>query len=315
MPDDAMKTYMAPLQSYTTAFYRLAHARAYGKMDKYFTPFFEENKEGTKGLELYPELSEKYNAGLNCIPQVVTNQADFLINFARQSKEIGYQEININMGCPFPMLVKRRRGGGILKHPELIQEMLESYFKQEIDVKVSVKMRMGTDSPEQGKTIVKLLNNFPLEELILHPRLVTQKYNGQPDWQAFGALCELSHHKIIANGDITSTDTANSIIENFPGINGIMIGRGLLMQPELPFAIRGIQYDQSTLFDFHDHYFRLILDYYQEWNRSFNFLQNFWHYPLQTSQNLKRLYRQLKKHNKPDSYQLWLTTIKKSILQ
>lgn len=309
-----MKLYMAPLQSYTTAFYRRAHANCFDAMDKYFTPFFEENAKGIKNLQLEPELSPALNKGLSCIPQVATNQGPFLSSFAQKAKQLGYSEININMGCPFPMLTKRQRGGGILKYPELVKAMLDDFFEQDTGIALSVKMRLGTDSPQQGKAIVQLLNNYPIEELIIHPRLVTQKYDGLPDWKAFSELYQSSQHRIIANGDINTPDEAYTLMQRFPDVEGMMLGRGLLSDPQLPLLIKGEAPKPDALFDLHNHYFKLINNYYNDWNRSFNFLLTYWYYPLQANLALKRLYRQLKKHNKPNSYQTWLSNVKDTIL-
>ncbi len=299
---------MAPLQSYTTAFYRQAHACTFGHMDKYFTPFFED-KSGIESLLHEPELSRQLNEGLNCIPQVATNQAKYLIDFAREVQKAGFDEININMGCPFPMLTMRQRGGGILQHPELVKTMLEAFFSENISIKLSVKMRMGTQSIHEGETIVKLLNQFPLEELIIHPRLVSQKYTGQPDWGAFSHLQQLSKHTIIANGDINTSTDAHRLIKQFPDIKGLMLGRGLLSQPQLPALIKGDIPLPPTIFDLHEHYFRSVCNFYPDWQRCFNLLMVFWYYPLQANQALKRAYRKLKKHNKPDSYQIWLNAL------
>lgn len=309
-----MKLYMAPLQSYTTSFYRCAHATTFGKLDKYFTPFFEDNNQGISGINLQPELSAQLNEELNCIPQVATNQSGFLVAFAQQIQQLGFQEMNINMGCPFPMLTKRQRGGGILRHPDLVRAMLDDFFAQGLNIKLSVKMRIGFDSQTEGETLILLFNNYPLEEVIIHPRLVTQKYDGHPDWAAFDRLSQQSRHPIIANGDINTVYDATHITSQYPSIRGLMLGRGLLTQPQLPFHIQGSTITHTTI-ELHNNYYNLITNYYNDWNRSFNFLNTFWFYPLQQNQQLKRHYRKLKKHNKPETYKIWLKELKESLSQ
>ncbi len=309
-----MKLYMAPLQSYTTAFYRCAHAITYGYMDKYFTPFFEDTNKEVKELMLQPELSAEFNKGLYCIPQVATNNGLFVTRFARQIQELGFKEMNINMGCPFPMLTKRERGGGILKHPDSIKAMLDDFFKEDLSIKLSVKMRIGFDSPSEGENVIQLLDKYPIKEVIIHPRLVTQKYDGEPDWHVFEQLSKQSQHSIIANGDINTTEDAKQITRLYPFVNGLMLGRGLLSNPSLPNQIQSRTAKPQSIFDLHDNYFSLVTNYFNDWNRSFNHLVIFWHYPLQHEQQLKRHFRKLKKHNKPDTYHNWLTALKENML-
>ncbi|WP_289054470.1 tRNA-dihydrouridine synthase family protein [Carboxylicivirga marina] len=301
----AMKQYMAPLQSYTTSFYRKAHALTYGCMNKYFTPFFEDADVELCTLKAHPELSTAINEDLNIIPQIATNSGDSIVNFATIVKQLGYHEINLNMGCPFPMLVKRNKGGGLLLHPELITQLLNDFYAKTTDIKLSVKMRLGTSSIDQGRDVVQLLNQFPIEELIIHPRLVTQKYSGDVNWGEFQHLCSFSQHTIIANGDINSPNDAEAI-KQLQNIDTIMLGRGLLTQPHLHLLIEDKKETFPSIFSLHHHFFNLITTHFKDWNQAFNHLMSFWHYPLQVNQELKRLLRKLKKHNKPDTYQQWL---------
>ncbi|WP_430810139.1 MULTISPECIES: tRNA dihydrouridine synthase [unclassified Carboxylicivirga] len=303
-----MQYFLAPLQSYTTVFYRKAHATVYGAMDKYFTPFFEETGKDIDTLSTHHELSTTLNHHLNTIPQLAGNDADYLLVFARKVKQMGYHSININMGCPFPMLVKRQRGGGILQHPKKIAAMLDAFFTQTSGIGLSVKMRLGVDHPRQGQETLRLLNDYPLEEVIIHPRLVNQKYTGTADWDAFEEMVAISRHPLVANGDINTPEQAQKLTQRFPHLKALMLGRGLLSSPSLHKQLLGHP-NKADILQLHDAYHLLIRDYYQDWNRYFNFLQTFWHYPLQGSTALKRHLRQLKKHNKPDLYKKWLSAL------
>ncbi len=306
-----MKFYMAPLQSYTTSFYRKAHASAFGAMDKYFTPFFEDTGKLNKQLIFKPELDNQLNEHLNVVPQIATNDALFLLYFAEEMQKRGFKELNINMGCPFPMLVKRKRGGGLLGHPKTIQQLLNAFDKANLNIKLSVKMRLGIDTIQQGLEVLTILNDFKLEELILHPRLVIQKYSGVPDWGSLEQFHNLSRHRIVANGDINSYSDLVILNKHFPAIDSFMIGRGLLTNPGLyTKLIHGNSpSDITAITNLHQHYFSLITSYYKDWNQAFNFLHSFWHYPLSSSIDKQRHLRKLKKYNKPDLYTEWLKTI------
>jgi len=303
-----MKFYMAPLQSYTTSFYRQAHALTYGKMHKYFTPFFEDTGKSLALIKFEPELNLQLNNELNVVPQVATNNASFLVSFAKEMKRRGFNEININMGCPFPMLVKRGRGGGILNYPDKVSELLRTFEKANLDLKLSVKMRLGIDNNHQGQEVINVLNKYQLEELILHPRLVTQKYSGVPDWDSFELFCQQCIHPVVANGDITSKTVLSSLKERFKTIDTFMIGRGLLSSPDL-FSTLNNTSPNPPIQTLHQHYYGLITSHYTDWNQAFNFLQSFWHYPLNLSIEGQRLLRKLKKHNKPKLYAEWLARV------
>lgn len=301
-----MKLYMAPLQSYTTSFYRKAHVATYSKMDKYFTPFFEVDHKSSEIPSGHPELSKALNDSLRVVPQIATNNGSFLADFAKQMKNLGFNEINLNAGCPFPMLVKRQRGGGLLSDPDLMKQMLDEFYEADTGITLSVKMRLGQTEYAEGETITKLLNHYPLKELIIHPRLVTQKYSGEVDWDQFERLQNMSQHALIANGDINTPENAASLTKRFSQIKGLMLGRGLLSNPSLHLQIKEIDTARELIFKLHQYYFNLITSFYNDWNQIFNHLQTFWYYPLQKSLSLKRHYRRLKKHNKPDSYREWL---------
>jgi len=307
-----MKFYMAPLQSYTTTFYRKAHALTFGEMSKYFTPFFEDTGAPIDSINFNPELNSELNKQLYVVPQVATNSGSFLTAFANKMKNRGYKEININMGCPFPMLVKRQRGGGLLNQPDKIRQLLDPFEKAKSDIKLSVKMRLGLDDISQGLKVIQILNDYQLEELILHPRLVSQKYTGTPDWDSFAHLTQMSKHTIVANGNINNSKDLASIMDFNPHVNTFMLGRGLLTKPDLYTELSqdNVQVTATTIQQLHHHYFKLITSYYKDWNRAFNFLQAFWHYPLSTSIEKQRLLRKLKKHNKPDLYSEWLALVK-----
>jgi len=160
-------------------------------------------------------------------------------------------------------------------------------------------------------TNIKIINDFQLEELILHPRLVSQKYNGVPDWDSFELFHQLCKHPIIANGDINNNSDLTILSERFSTIDSFMLGRGLLTNPELYSELSQKNYrpSESAIQTLHHHYFTLITSHYKNWNQAFNFLESFWHYPLSKTIEKQRLLRKLKKHNKPNLYKEWLTMV------
>lgn len=301
--------YLAPLQSYTNVFYRKAYNEVYGGITKYFTPFFEEGKGSLTTPHLLPELDQELNKGSFLVPQVATNNARFLIDFANESLRLGYNEININMGCPFPMLVKRHKGGGMISDPMLVSQILDQFFKAELPIKLSIKTRAGMACVEEGVGLMKVLNNYDLEEVIVHPRLVTQKYNGEPDWYAFDRLVKDVKHRVVANGDITRISQIKDLTENYPCIRAVMVGRGILANPSMcqEQTIKDEEFNKHK--QFHDTFIGYLMAHSIDWNQGFNQLMNFWYYPLNKSVEGKRLWRKLRKNNTRDLYASWLDEV------
>ncbi|MBI9062738.1 MAG: tRNA-dihydrouridine synthase family protein [Marinilabiliaceae bacterium] len=303
--------YLAPLQGFTNVFYRKALTLASSQVNKYFTPFFEQGKNTFLDPHEFPELDLRLNSGLNVVPQVATNSPDFFVQFADHVLKLGYSEINLNMGCPFPMLVKRQKGGGLLQYPNMADALISALFEAHPPIQLSVKMRAGLADVREGQEMMSVLNKYPLNEVIIHPRLVTQIYNGEPDWNVFQEMQEACVHPVIGNGDINSRDDWQMLSQRFPDVAGWMIGRGGLRLPVLWDQISGK--DKGGLVEFlkvlHYHYFELVTSYYSDWYRSFNYLYSFWKYPLEGVENGKRFFRKLKKHNTPESYQEWLNKL------
>jgi len=288
-------------------FYRNALHAVYSGIDKYFTPFFEEGKTYFTNPVFSPELDVHLNMGIKIVPQLVSNNGNFLIRFAQHVLKMGYEEINLNMGCPFPMLVKRKKGGGILSEPEMVAKMLLAFYKENLPVRLSVKMRIGNQTLENGLQLIKILEQFPLEEVIIHPRLVVQKYNGVPDWEAFALMTEQTKLPIVANGDLLNHEDVKNISEQFPFIKAAMIGRGILVNPSLLLDDR--QSREADLLkhkQLHRIYFNLVQKHTLDWNQAFNYFVNFWYYPLNTTVEGKRHYRKLRKNNTLQSYLIWL---------
>lgn len=299
--------YLAPLQGFTKVWYRNAFQNALGGADKYFTPFFEEHKSGGFDPRLLPELDTGLNSGTNLIPQVATSDVAFLSKFWLTVTEMGYPEINLNMGCPFPMLVRRHRGGGLMNQPEMVKSLLGGFFEIHPNAKLSVKMRSGLNDTKQGAVVIDVLNLFPLTELIIHPRLVTQQYNGTPDWNAFESIAQKSIHPIVANGDINHFDDWQALSDRFQNISRWMMGRGWLMNPTLASEIKnGLMTRQErlqNLWKFHQTFYALITAQKQmAWQLKNQYLNQFWHYPSQQIENGSRWLRRLKKENRPETY-------------
>jgi len=289
------RIYFAPLQSFTTIPYYLAYAKIVGGVDKYFTPFYRVEKDGKFSFD--KQLCTQ--STINLIPQVLTNEGSALVSFASQMVERGFKEINLNLGCPFPMVVNRQLGSGLLPYPEKVEQMLQCFYAQNIPIKLSIKLRLGLKAPMELKSIVDVLNRYPVEELILHPRLGVQKYKGVPDWTLFDEHCNQANW--VGNGDITSLLRLKELESQFVDVKAWMIGRGLLMnpcmlQPQLNW--------KDTMVGLHDLFLDNLRSFGLSDHQILNQLKCFWEYPSMYQDGGLRLYRKMKKVGKIEDYQI-----------
>lgn len=233
-----MMLQMAPLEGITTYVYRNIHARYFGKLDKYYTPFLSLHKEKEFNHKERQEILPENNEGLNVVPQVLTNSAEDFLRAADRLKALGYEEININMGCPSGTVTTKAKGAGMLEDPMRLDRFLTEVFEK-TPVAISVKTRLGMERPEEWEDLLRIYNKYPLKELIIHARVRSDFYSNSPNWEAFAYALECSRNPVCYNGDIFSVEDYQRLTERFPELDRVMLGRGLLGNPFLPERISG----------------------------------------------------------------------------
>ena len=233
-----VKLSLGPFQGITDAPFRNVFKKHFGGIDKYYTPFFTGiQKDHAKNMQV-EEIDPRFNDVETLTPQILSTDAEEILRFASQCKELGYKEINLNMGCPFPRVANKKRGCGLLPYPEKIDAMLGSVFER-IDLKFSIKCRLGYYNPDEIIPVIEVFNRYPLSELIIHPRIGKQLYKGEADVQRFVELMPLIKAPLVYNGDIVSVESFERIREQVTPINEFMLGRGLLANPFLAEEIKG----------------------------------------------------------------------------
>ena len=248
-----MNFYFAPLEGLTGHVYRSAHHTYYPEgIQKYFAPFILANQsEGFKTKELNDLLPE-HNQGYLLIPQILTNNAKDFIATANKISQFGYEEINLNLGCPSGTVVSKYRGAGFLAKPEELDRFLDEVFAK-TDTKISIKTRIGITQPEEFYELLNIYNQYPVWELIVHPRIQKDFYKNTPNMQIFKEAVRLSKNPLCYNGDIVTIEDYQKFTESFPMVASIMIGRGLLANPGLIGDITNqTRMDKKRLKDFHD---------------------------------------------------------------
>jgi tRNA-dihydrouridine synthase B len=226
--------YLAPLQGFTDYCFRQAFYSLFEAPDLAFSPFIDTHKPDHRA---YRDVLPDRNKGIRLVPQVLGNNAAEMKQVLAQLNEMDYSEINWNLGCPYPMVTRKRMGAGLLPYPEQIDAVLKELYKDK-DLKLSIKMRLGLSSPDEWKVLVPVLNAYPLTEVIIHGRTGNQLYKGEVNETAFLELSSQLVHPVCYNGNIGSFDDFKSLSQRMPSVTGWMLGRGLLADPLLVNEIR-----------------------------------------------------------------------------
>lgn len=226
-----MKYYLAPMEGITTYIYRNAYNHYFGGIDKYFTPFIASKKMNRRELN---EILPEHNEGIDVVPQILTNRADEFLQITNKIAEYGYQTVNLNLGCPSGTVTARKRGAGFLSVPDELDNFLYEIFDKS-PLKISIKTRIGIASIEEWDRILEIYKKYPIEELIIHPRLQKELYKFTPHKEAYlTAVNELGDTiPLCYNGDITSQESYDKLKNTVGKINCVMIGRGILRNPAL----------------------------------------------------------------------------------
>lgn len=252
---DNKKIYMAPMEGVTGFIYRNTFARFFGGIDKYYTPFISPGEhKNFKSRELKDVLPEN-NEGLNVAVQMLTNNAELFVVTARRMKDFGYKEVNINLGCPSGTVVSKGKGSGFLSSLEKLDAFLDEIYDSLADtgLDISVKTRIGRYEPDEFYELLDIYNKYPVSELIIHPRVQKDMYKNKPRMEFFDYAVKHSKNRLVYNGDICTVKDYGNIINAYPDVGAVMLGRGLISNPGLAGQISdGKQLDKNTLREFYD---------------------------------------------------------------
>lgn len=220
------------MEGVTGYVFRNAYHACFGGMDKYFTPFISPNQTGKLGPRELRDVTPDHNLGMYTVPQILTNNAEDFIRTAKTLKSMGYGEVNLNLGCPSGTVVSKRRGAGFLAYPREVDECLYQIFAG-LDMKISVKTRLGLRDPEEFGPLLDIFNQYEMEELIIHPRVREDYYNHTPQREAFRKAFAHSKNPVCYNGDIFREEDMEKLEREFPMLPAVMMGRGIVAYPGL----------------------------------------------------------------------------------
>lgn len=243
-----------------------------------FTPSIRDAEHAS--IAHFKDILPAANRGVSLIPQIMSNDAADFISSANVIAALGYAEVNWNLGCPSPMVTRKKRGASLLPYPEFIDRFLDDACAR-TNVPISVKVRLGLADKGELRQLVPVLNRYPLARVIVHPRIATQLYTGEVDLDEFGAVSDLLIHRIVYNGDIKDAAGFELLRTRFPRVHDWMIGRGALMDPFLPARIKGepIPADTlPTLRAFHNELYSGYTEYLHGPRHLLDKMKEFWGY-------------------------------------
>lgn len=237
--------YFAPLQSMTTFIYRNAHNRVFGpSIDKYYSPFFMAHEKCNFNFKELIELGPEENASHHMVPQILTRNADDVLRYQQVLTDMGYDELNINLGCPSKTVTSKGRGSAFLIYRDEVDRFLDKIYSNQKGCKISVKTRIGTESPDEFVYLTEIFNQYPIPELIIHPRTMRQFYDGVPVREAFLYALKYSKNPLVYNGDIWTVEDWEQLLKDAenaaPGRHfDLMIGRSAIADPALARKLKG----------------------------------------------------------------------------
>ena len=298
-----MNLYFAPLEGIGGYIYRNAQADYFEKADKYYSPFLAPNQNRSISPKEYKDIAPEHNEDIMLVPQIMANNAEIFLKAAQELEQLGYKEINLNLGCPSRTVVTKYRGAGFLAKPDALEQFLEEVYSK-LNIRLSLKTRLGMEDEEEFEHLLDIYNKFPVSELIIHPRVQTDYYKNTPRMESFLNALEKSKNPVVYNGDIFNKEKYQQVMKQMD-VSGVMLGRGVLANPALFGEIRGTEkLSKERLWEFHE---RLLADYTQEMSGERNVLfkmKELWFYLAWSFKNTEKYEKKIRKAQHLSDYRL-----------
>lgn len=292
---------LAPMEGLTGYVFRKVHAECFGALDRYYTPFLPPPRLGsTFGKRNLKELDPANNQSLDVIPQLLTKNADEFVWASRLLEQMGYNEVNLNLGCPSGTVTAKGKGSGFLRDLDALEAFLTDVCERSV-LPVSVKTRIGVEDDAEYDDILAMYCRCPLAELIVHPRVQKDRYQGKPRWEPYGESLEKAPFPVAYNGDVFNLEDLDKLTSAFPQTQHVMLGRGLLANPALVrMAAGGAPATATELRHLHD---RLYCEYEKDTGANVVFrMKEWWFYTKCAFENPLAVHRMVRKVRKVDEY-------------
>ena len=284
-----MRYYFAPMEGITDSIYRQTHHKYYPGLDRYYMPFLSPTIHRTLTHKEDRELPMADSVPFCAVPQILTKVAEDFLWAAGICRDRGYEEVNLNLGCPSGTVVSKGKGSGMLRDIDGLDRFLEEIFAAS-PLPISVKTRLGLENGEEFPRLLDIFNRYPIQELTVHPRVRKQFYDGSVDMEMFRYAVANSRNPLCYNGDLTSLQQIEAFRQEFPGIEAVMIGRGLIGDPGMlsPGTV-------ATLEAFHNELLERYLEAFGGSRNAMFRLKENWHFLITQFEGSEKLWKQLRK--------------------
>lgn len=243
---------MAPLEGVTTYIYRRAQFHWFGGIDRYYTPFLSPHKDKVMNNKELQEVLPEHNEGMQVVPQIMTASAQDFVKTATELAHMGYTQVNLNCGCPSATVTTKHKGAGMLDDVRKLDLFLKEIFDA-CPVEISIKTRIGMEQDWEWEDILEVYSHYPVKELIVHPRVRQDFYKNTPRVEPVRAAIEIMECPVSYNGDLFCRKDVEKTVEQLPGLEICMFGRGLIADPGLALRIQnGTNMSKEKLRGFHD---------------------------------------------------------------
>ena len=294
----------APLDGITRAVYRRVWHKYFGGVDRYFIPFFSPTDQHILTNRDRREVGPENNASLPAVPQVMTCRAEDFLWAAELVADMGYSEVNLNLGCPSGTVTAKGKGSGFLAKPDELDRFFDQVFSR-VTLPVSVKTRLGIADPAAFQTLMDIYDRYPIACLTIHPRVQKEKYRGQVHLEEFAQALARSRNPVCYNGDLRTVEEVRALEARFPAVEAVMIGRGAVADPALPRKLRGgSAATREELQSFMQELYREYQAFYGQVGTAAQRMREVWFYLIHLFEDADRLNKKLRRFKSPGEYEV-----------
>lgn len=307
-----MNYYAAPMEGLTDRIWRQVHQKWFGAADaptRYYAPFLSPPENRVLIPKKMAELAPEANEGTVVIPQLLARDGELAAWMIGELRKLGYTEVNLNFGCPSGTVTAKGKGSGMLRDPGKLDAFLAAVFAN-ADGPISVKTRLGVEKPEEFAAILDIYNKYPISELTIHPRVMRQLYRGEADRAAFAAALPSCTMPVCYNGDVVTADDLHGLEAQFPGLSGIMVGRGIIADPALlRKALGGAGVTREDLRGYLDDLYHGYTELFGSAGCAVSRMKGHWFYLIHKFEGAEKLEKQLRKAREPWEYEVVVNQI------
>ena len=298
-----MRIYAAPMEGLTTYVYRNTHRQMFGGVDRYFMPFFSPAAEHLLTARELRDLDPAHNGGTPVTPQMMTRRAEDFLWAVEKLRELGYREVNLNLGCPSGTVTAKGKGAGFLAHPAELDAFLRQTFAQ-ARLPVSLKTRLGMRDEGEFSTLLDIYGRYPVCELIVHPRVREDYYKAPVRLEAFAAALPRIKAPVVYNGDLVTPEDVRAFARRFPQVETVMLGRGLMADPALARKLRGgPPAEQEELRAFTQTLYRGYREAYGHSGSAAQRMKELWFYLIHLFDGGEKYARRMRRVRTPGEYE------------